>query len=136
MTLCGVHDNMHVHTTVAHTCDYPLYLHRHIYIYIYIYIYILTNAPFGEHALNCIVWGTWLNSKDRDILLNRINKIHLQEELIKGYTKFFCVCIILLKIYFFVPQRMSPEKHRHFTIYDCIVLGTVSQRMIIFIICL
>ena len=29
MTLCGVHDNMHVHTTVAHTCDYPLYLHRH-----------------------------------------------------------------------------------------------------------
>ena len=30
MTLCGVHDNMHVHTTVAHTCDYPLYLHRHI----------------------------------------------------------------------------------------------------------
>ena len=29
MTLCGVHDNMHVHTTVAHTCDYPLYLYRH-----------------------------------------------------------------------------------------------------------
>ena len=29
MTLCGVHDNMHVHTTVAHTCDYPLYFYRH-----------------------------------------------------------------------------------------------------------
>ena len=31
MTLCGVHDNMHVHTTVAHMCDYPLYLYRHTY---------------------------------------------------------------------------------------------------------
>ena len=29
MTLCGVHDRLHVHTTVAHTCDYPLYLYRH-----------------------------------------------------------------------------------------------------------
>ena len=45
MTLCGVHDNMHVHTTVAHTCDYPQYLHRH------------TWRECGDFVLS--VWYKW-----------------------------------------------------------------------------
>ena len=60
MTLCGVHDNMHVHTTVAHTCDYPLYLYRHTYNYIVQMIYDTTVQRYRVELKNCkLLYYVW-----------------------------------------------------------------------------
>ena len=79
MTLCGVHDNMHVHTTVAHTCDYPLYLYRHTYTYTYTHIH--TRNTYISLYINIHIY----------IYVSRFSSLPFKLNFVSKYSGISCV---------------------------------------------
>ena len=113
MTLCGVHDNMHVHaTTVTHTCLPTIPPPPHIYIYIYILI-VFTHLCTKLHinkwspisvlktSIDCNLYrmfGWALSSTPLAILLLPLFILNHSRNLIShmGYkTRHLCRLIIL-----------------------------------------